>query len=133
MSIYPKYLTQSHKNQTLAATFADEIRPTLYKLVNPETGERKGQMKGIMKPKKYPVYPDPEDFPTRYFVSDPEKFKRSVHSTRDSTVERFRLVKDGNPVHNNKYFYKSKKGGKNRSHTKKSGRKTGRKTYKRRH
>jgi len=106
----------------------------LHKLVNPETGERKGQIKGIMKPKKYPVYPDPEDFPRRYFVSDPDLYKRSVHSTRDSTVKRFRFVKDGTPVHkHNKYFYKSKKGGKNRSHTKKSGRKTGRKTYKRRH
>ncbi len=131
MSTYPKDLTQSDRDQASAATFADEIRPTLHKLVNPVTGERKGQMKGLMKPKKYPVYPDPEDFPTRYFVSDPEKFKRSVHSTRNSTVKRFRFVKDGNPVHNNKYFYKPKNGGK-KSH-KKTGRKSGRKTYKRRH
>jgi hypothetical protein len=129
MSIYPKDLTQRDRNQASAATFAEEIRPTLHKLVNPATGERKGKMKGIMKPKKYPVYPDPEDFPTRYFVSNPDLYNMSVHSTRDSTVNRFRFVKDGKPV--SKYFNKSKKGGK-KSH-KKSGRKSGKKTYKRRH
>lgn len=133
MSIYPKDLTQRDRNQASAATFAEEIRPTLHKLVNPATGERKGKMKGIMKPKTYPVYTEPEDFPTRYFVSNPDLYNRSVHSTRNSTVNRFRFVKDGNPVpNNNKYFYKPKKGGK-KSHKKKSGRKTGRKTYKRRH
>ena len=131
MSIYPKDLTQEDRNQASAATFAEEIRHTLHKLVNPATGERKGKMKGIMKLKKYPVYPDPEDFPRRYFVSDPDLHNMSVHSTRDSTVNRFRFVRDGNPVHYNKYFNKSKKGGK-KSH-KKSGRKSGKKTYKRRH
>ena len=131
MSIYPKDLTQEDRNQASAATFAEEIRPTLHKFVNPATGERKGPIKRIMKPKTYPVYDEPEDFPRSDFVSDPKKFKRYVHSTRDSTVNRFRFVRDGEPVHKNKYFNKSKKGGK-KSH-KKSGRKTGRKTYKRRH
>jgi hypothetical protein len=123
MSTYPKDLTQEDRNQTSAATLSELIRPTLHKFVNPETGERKGKMKGIMKPKTY------DKFPRRYFVSDPDLYKRSVHSTRDSTVNRFRFVKDGKPV--SKYFNKSKKGGK-KSH-KKSGRKTVRKTYKRRH
>jgi hypothetical protein len=131
MSIYPKDLTQEDRNQASAATLAELIRPTLRKLVNPETGERKGKMKGIMKTKTYPVYAEPEEFERRYFVSDPYRYKKSVHSTRDSTVNRFRFVRDGNPVHNDKYFNKSKKGGK-KSH-KKSGRKSGKKTYKRRH
>ena len=129
MSIYPKDLTQADRNQASAATLAELIRPTLRKLVNPETGERKGKMKGIMKTKTYPVYDEPEEFERRYFVSNPKLYKRYVHSTRDSTVNRFRFVKDGKPV--SKYFNKSKKGGK-KSH-KKSGRKTVRKTYKRRH
>jgi hypothetical protein len=128
MSIYPRVLTQEDRNQASAATFAEEIKPTLHKFVNPATGERKGLIKRIMKPKTYPVYAETEDFPRGYFVSDPALHKRSVHSTRDSTVERFRFVKNGKPV--SKYFIK--KGGKKKSH-KKTGRKTGRKTYKRRH
>jgi hypothetical protein len=132
MSIYPKYLTEEDRKQASAATLAELIRPTLRKLVNPETGERKGKMKGIMKPKTYPVYTEPDEFPRRSFVSDPDRYNMSVHSTRDSTVKRFRFVKDGKPVHkSSKYFYKPKKGGK-KSH-KKSGRKSGKKTYKRRH
>ena len=110
MSIYPKDLTQQDRNQASAATLAELIRPTLHKFVNPATGERKGKMKGIMKPKTYPVYTEPEDFPRRYFVSDPDLYNRSVHSTRDSTVNRFRFVKGRKPV--SKYFNKSKKGGK---------------------
>ena len=128
MSEYPKVLTQEDRKQASAATFAKDIQPILHKFVNPATGERKGPIKGIMKPKTYPVYAETEDFPRRYFVSDPDLYKRSVHSTRDSTVNKFRFVKDGEPV--SKYF--NKKGGKKKSH-KKTGRKTGRKTYKRRH
>ena len=129
------YLTQEDRNQASAATFAEEIKPTLHKFVNPATGERKGQMKGIMKPKKYPVYPDPEDFPRRYFVSDPRLFNQSLHNP--GKAPGFRFVINGEPALTNagisKFFYpKPKKGGK-KSHKKKTGRNTGRKTYKRRH
>jgi hypothetical protein len=158
MSIYPKYLRQSHRRQASAATFAREIKPTLHNLVDPETGARRS-VPIYNELNKYAIEyeggpPRVNKFgtrlyntvlvnkrsgiaPERVFVSDPDLFKRSVHITRDEKVPGFRLVRDGKPVLNSagisKVFKHNNKGGKNRSHTKKSGRKTGRKTYKRRH
>lgn len=123
-------LTQADRNQTSAATFAEDIRPSLIARVNPQTGSLRGPLKTIQKPKTYRVYDEPEDFPRKYFVSDPEKYQAAAHR-----APRFRFTKDGRPL--TRYF-KSKTnssgGKKNQKSHKNSHKKSHKKrTHRRRH
>ena len=129
MSQTRKYhIPQSVKNQVSARTFANDIRGSLNQLVNPNTGEKRGPIKAMMKTKTYPVREDPRDFPRSRFVSDENYYNKAAH-----TVGKFRFTKAGVPV--SPYFYKfsSTKGGSKKRSYKKSGKKSHKKSHRRRH
>jgi hypothetical protein len=98
-------------------------------LVNPNTGEKRGPIKAILKTKTYPVREYTSDFPRSSFVSDKNKYKKDAH-----TVGKFRFTKAGVPV--SQYFsklYSSTKGGSKKRSYKKSGKKSHKKSHRRRH